>query len=427
MSSPKIVLSADIGTSSLKAGFVDIGAAASGRPRLLAFVREPYPPEISPELVEGRHVKLPCTEWESAFRRALAALFGKLPDAHIEAICISGNGPTLVPVQKNGSAALPLYWFGKTETPAGMKSFFLPHVLWFMHKYPAQYEQTAAFYSCQEWLATRLGAAPVTVLPTPAYTPYYWDEPQCAAAGGGIAGGKLLPFAPLASIIGKTSPEAERRFGLKQGIPIVAGGPDFVMALLGTATVKPGLVCDRAGSSEGINVCLAGSGGDGVAGKNPQLRLLPHPIDGLWNVSVVLPESGSIFERWRDDNGFADKKYDELLAELIPDGARHFSSSFSNADVHPVLLQIAGQVKGAVDSLRAAGIPVSEMRLSGGQAKSPRWNKLKAAISNTVLLAPEILDGELTGNAAAAMLALGEAATLSEACINLVVINERYY
>jgi xylulokinase len=418
MSQTKIVLSADIGTSSLKAGFIDIGAASTGRPRLLAFIREPYPAEISPELVEGRHLKLPCAEWENAFRRAIVALFKKLPRAHIEAICISGNGPTLVPVQKNGTAALPLYWFGKTETQEGMKSFFLPHVLWFMRKYPEQYEQTATFYSCQEWLAFRLGAEPLTVLPTPVYKPYYWDAAQCAAAGIDI--NKFPPFTALASSIGRVSREAERLFGLKPGIPIVAGGPDFIMALLGTATVSPGMVCDRAGSSEGINVCLASSGGGEVAGKKPQLRLLPHPIDGLWNVSVVLPESGSIFERWRDDNGFTNKNYDELLSELIPNGGNH------HLKVHPVLLQIAGQVKEAVETLRGSGFPIEEMRLSGGQAKSPRWNKLKAEISRTTLYAPEILDGELAGNAAAAMLALGEAANLTAACDNLVVIKERY-
>lgn len=417
MSRRKIVLCADIGTSSLKAGFVDIGAASTARRRLLAFVREPYPAEISPALVEGRHVKLPCGEWERAFQRALATLFRQRPGARIETICVSGNGPTLVPIQKDGLSELPLYWFGATE-PAegrGLQSFFLPHVRWFMRKYPQQYERTAAFCSCQEWLAGRLGAAPHTTLPTPAHRPYYWDAAQCRAAG--VDEAKFLPFAPLGSVVGRSTAEAEELFGLRKGIPIVAGGPDFIMALLGTATVKPGLVCDRAGSSEGINVCVAGERGRG--GLPTQLRAMPHPIEGLWNVSVVLPESGSVFERWRQDKGHAGTGYEELLSKLIPPSA--------NLDeIHPVLSGIAGQVKGAVETLRGAGFPVKEMRLSGGQAKSPRWNALKARVSRCRLLVPEILDGELAGGAAAAMFALGHASTLAEACRALVVIKERY-
>jgi xylulokinase len=443
MSCQKIVLAADIGTSSLKAAFIDVADGAgsgAGRSRLLEFVREPYPAAISPAPVKGRHLKLPAFEWENAFSRALAALFHGLPDAKIEAVCISGNGPTMVPVQKkthfpafqaqnDAEALLPLYWFGKTEKIEGASSFFLPHIAWFMHKYPEKYENTATFYSCQEWLAMRLGAETVTVLPSPAYLPYYWDAAQCGLAN--INAGKLPPFVKLGEIIGRSSAEAEERFGLKKGIPIVAGGPDFIMALLGTATVEDGLVCDRAGSSEGINVTVSEAE---LEKKRAQwknipeekraafqkfnvpdaLRVLPHAIDGLWNVSVVLGESGSIFERWREENGYLDKNYDELLEMLIPD---------SHGEIHAVLLTIAEQVKNALAALEIAGFPVKEMRLSGGQARSARWNKLKAGVCGRALLVPEILDGELSGNAAAAMLALGEASTLAEACKSIVRID----
>jgi xylulokinase len=442
MSCQKIVLAADIGTSSLKAAFIDTGDGAAGTSRLLAFVREPYPAGIAPALIEGRHVKLAAAEWEAALVRALIALFRERPGAKIEAVCISGNGPTMVPVQKKGRSSgflpqkdaetlLPLYWFGKTTKIEGTSSFFLPHIAWFMEKYPEKYENTAFFYSCQEWLSMRLGAEAVTVLPSTAYRPYYWDAGQCARAK--LDPEKFLPFAALGSISGRVSADAEDRFGLKKGIPIIAGGPDFIMALLGTASVESGLVCDRAGSSEGINVALSAGElekkreewkkiPEEKRGAPPfqipgALRVLPHAIEGLWNIGVVLPESGSIFERWRDENGYRDKNYDELLELLIPD---------SRAKVHSVLVTIAEQVKNALGALNNAGFPVTEMRLSGGQAKSHRWNKLKAEITGCALLAPEILDGELAGDAAAAMVALGDAANLSEACKNIVRIKTRF-
>jgi xylulokinase len=177
-------------------------------------------------------------------------------------------------------------------------------------------------------------------------------------------------------------------------------------------------VCDRAGSSEGVNVCAAP---ENVPKKRDGLRVLPHPIAGLWNVSVVLPESGSIFERWREEHGRTEQTYDELLAELIP--AESGGTAALSGTVHPVIMEIVGLVNGALARLQEAGFPVREMRLSGGQARSPRWNALKARLTHCRLLVPEIIDGELAGAAACAALALGEVATLREACENLVVFH----
>jgi xylulokinase len=386
----KIVLVADIGTSSLKAGLIDI--AEKSESRLLASFREPYALAGS----EG---------WELAFSRAVTGLLRTFADFDIEAICVSGNGPTLVPMLKNDAALPPIYWFKKTNQTE-VQSFFLPHILCFRDQHPEQYEQVVKFCSCQEWLSFKLGAELATILPTPSFTGFYWNAEQCNKTDIDI--NKFPPFAALGSIIGYTSEKAAA-FGLKKNIPIVGGGPDFVMALLGTATVEAGLVCDRAGSSEGINVCVE------KPEKVESLRLMPHPIDGLFNVSSVLPESGSIFEKWRKENHFEDADYDELLKTLLP----------ADSSVHPVLQKIADNVKNALYVLENAGFPVKEMRLSGGQAKSPLWVAAKAKILGCKLLVPEIIDGELAGDAAAASLALGEASTIKESCKNIVVIKNQ--
>ncbi|MDR2865388.1 MAG: sugar kinase [Spirochaetaceae bacterium] len=437
----KIILAVDIGTSSLKAGFIDVSlynknheTFSKDSSRLLAFIREPYLEGILPDIAAGRFEKLPATEWENTLKRALFFLFRLCPDVNIEAICISGNGPTLIPVQKNEETLLPLYWFGKTTRPPGLSSFFLPHVIHFMETEPKQYEKTEYFCSSAEWLSFRLGAQCLTVLPTWEYQSYYWDKTQCSQAGVDID--KFPPFVTLGSLIGAVSAEAECLFGLKKGIPIVAGGPDFIMALLGTASVESGLVCDRAGSSEGINMCVTQEERDRVLALpsgDPAypIRILPHVIAGLWNLGLLIPESGSLFDRWRYENAQDNKSYDELLAELKHDeynGKNHALPGLSHSPrtIHPILLKIAGQVKKTLLVLKEAGLPVKEMRLSGGQAKNASWNKHKAKLIGSDLLVPDILDGELTGDAAAALLALGESSNLREACTMLVQIKTRF-
>jgi sugar (pentulose or hexulose) kinase len=113
---------------------------------------------------------------------------------------------------------------------------------------------------------------------------------------------------------------------------------------------------------------------------------------GFFNAGVLIGESGSLFEKYRRDSGQADKPHEVLMAELAADKS------------HPawsVLDAMAFRVKAALEKLRGAGLagdPV-EMVVSGGQAKSPLWNAIKAEKTGAVILVPEIPDGELTGDA----------------------------
>ena len=407
------ILSADIGTTSLKAALIDAGA--SGGKRLLAFSRETYH-------AGGGAVGAPEL-WEAAFYRAVKVLRELAPAASIEAVCLSGNGPTLVPLEGDaltGRALPPLHWFSpRLAAPEGAPSgsgnagsFFLPYAAYFRKNEPLNYAGTGLFLSCQEWLSARLGAEPVTVLPTPCYQPYYYDDDQLAAFSLDVH--KFPPFVPLGALIGHVSGEAARRSGLGAGLPIVGGGPDFIMALLGSGAVEPGLVCDRAGSSEGINVCVKEPPPAVIASAH-SLRVLPHAVEGLWNVSVVLPESGSIFDRYRLESGMRDVPYEEMLKSM----------SGEDGPLHPVLQKIADGTMRALKTLRLAGYPVHEMRHSGGQAKSALWNRLKADVCGCTLLVPEIVDTELAGNAAAAMFALGEVPSIAAGCRKIVVIRER--
>ena len=271
MADPPVVLCADIGTSSLKAALIDLEG------RKLAFAREVY---LADRFAQGQ---IRASDWEAALSLAVGSLLTAAGGAKPRAVCISGNGPTLVPVTFEGEALLPLHWYdgkvipidpaetGHDEIRAALpkaKSFFLPHAGWFLQHCPQEYKKTQYLFSAQEWLSFKLGADPVTTLPAAGYIPYYWEADQCAALG--LDWEKFPPFVNLGSIIGKVSPDAAARYGLPAGIPVVAGGPDFIIALLGVGAIEPGMVCDRAGTSEGINVCSP------VPIQTKEVGVLPH-------------------------------------------------------------------------------------------------------------------------------------------------------
>jgi len=448
-----MILTADIGTSSLKAAFIDFNG------HLRAFSRAAYPREP--------HSVIP---WEQAFIRLLENLSAQAPGALIEGICISGNGPTLAPVDRDGNTLPPLYWYdGRTVSPPGIvtlegkeapkpSSLFLPHAAWLKANAPELYSKIRFFVSSHEWLASRLGAETLTVLPSPSYEPYYWDEEQCRLFG--VDKEKFPPFVGMGEIIGQVSPEAASFFGassgncLKSGIPIVAGAPDFISALIGTGTLRPGDVCDRAGSSEGVNICTAGRPSLApVKGKGAEIRVLPHVREGFWNLSAVIPSSGSFFDWYRSITGQDGRAYEDLLAELIPDAPdpeifRRLEffprdgdlSSLIDSGTHSpfpiphsplafgrsVLCAIGFSVRSALVSLETQGFPVKEMRVSGGQGKNRRWNQLKADITGVSLLAGEISDGELAGDAVLAATACGAAADLETAAGAMIRFRETY-
>ncbi|MDR1506225.1 MAG: sugar kinase [Treponema sp.] len=423
-----VILCADIGTSALKAAFIDTNG------KLLAFCREPY--SRLPAVSSG-----PPACWLSAFFRALDNLVFQHPGIRPGAVVISGNGPTLVPVLHDGKSAAPLHWFSAPSCPpefTGGKSFFLPSVAAYKNGSPESFKKTKLFLSSQEWLSYTLGAEPVTVLPQEAYRRFYWDAGQCEKAG--LDPDMFPPFAAMGSRIGKISAvrlSEEAAQGTAKHIPIdapvIAGGPDFIMALLGSAVIEPGMICDRTGSSEGINLCVdeqdyrriqAGFAAETSAGdrESGEIRLLPHARQGFFNAGIVFPESGSLFEKYRRDSGQADKPYDVLMEEISRD-SRH--------EARAVLDAIAFRVKAALEKFRAAGLvpfplpaPV-QMTVSGGQAKYPLWNGIKAKVTGAVILVPEIPDGELAGDAALGALYL-RGGSLEETIRRMVRIQDRF-
>ncbi|MDR2069403.1 MAG: sugar kinase [Spirochaetaceae bacterium] len=439
----RLILCVDIGTSALKASLID----AEGHSR--GFVREAYPRErLARGAVSG-------SDWEKALVLARGELAAQAPGLKPDALCVSGNGPTLVPLTKGGEALTPLHWYkdragARRTLQEPLPSLFLPAAAGFLQENPGDYERTRRLFSAPEWLSFRCGAEPVTVLPSPLYEPYYWDEAQCRSFG--LDQGKFPPFVPLGSPIGRVSAEAAEHFGLPRGILIIAGGPDFIMALIGVGAIEPGLVCDRAGSSEGINFCAPAP--VHISG----FRTLPHIEAGFWNLGAILPSSGRFFDWYRELTGQADGGYDELLEELIgrspppesgaalsPGEGLFFpavpfpgtSSAAGLFTAFPSLLSRAGFGRAVLEALGflvrdtleifgSHGFPVTEMRLSGGQSKNARWNQLKADLTACTLLLPEIRDGELGGDACVAARALGEFSSLSQAVSAMIRFSGSY-
>jgi len=414
-----VVLTFDIGTSSVKAGLFDRETA---RPVWLH--REPLPSE-----------EHELAAWESErWIRALQASIDQLPPAQeIAAVVLSGNGPTIVPVGRDGSSIdQAMLWLDRREHRlSGQPSFFLPKIAWVKGNEPAVYDRTWQFMTCPEYIGFLMTSVSHSTTGSDEFAPYVWDDAGIEAYG--VDAVKLPPLLKPGELIGTIDRRGAELFRLSAGIPV-----------LGTATVKVGRTCDRAGTSEGINHCSS------EPCDSQTVRCLPHIVPGLYNVAGVLSSTGRIFEWFRRISRQRSIGYERMLREIVATGFDHepyffpsvhegaaweFSkgmfvglrSDHATAEMgRGVVYSIGYAVRQSIESLKAAGCAVEELIACGGQAKNSIWNQMKSDITGLPVCRPEVVDAELLGCACCALVALGEFGTPWEASAQVVRMTDRY-
>ncbi|MCG8454243.1 MAG: FGGY-family carbohydrate kinase [Spirochaetales bacterium] len=402
-----MILAADLGTSSLKAGLL------SSDGHLVARVRVPYAHGSG-----GEQKEFDARDWEQAFLAALSAL----PSYPVKAVAISGNGPSMTACREDGEPLAPVsLWLQKSASSSPeITSYYLPKVVSIAEHHPHAFDQARWFLSCPEWLQYRLTGEAVMVTPHKSFLPYVWDDDQLLKSQ--LPPHKFPRIVTMGESCGLVTEKASARTGLKAGIPVVAVGSDFMAALLGSGAYAPGAVCDRAGTSEGINYCAH------APTNNPRFRELPHLVEGLWNVSVVLSSTGRVFEWYRRLTGQERRPYEATLAEVDAVGVNahtplffpgrrgdvlwefggggfaYLEPSHGRAEMGRAVMEaIAFAVRRGIEELETSHLLVDEMWVTGGQARGDVWNQMKADITGKTLIIPEIEDAELAGAAACAL------------------------
>ena len=394
---------------------------------------------------------------------------------NIKTIIISGNGPTLLPVDKTDKILHPaITWMDHRCTQEAREKiskakikvdpgFFLSKALWIKINKPLIYEKTKYFLPCPEYMNFFLTGIAGTILPAIGFEKYYWSDKAISCLG--LDKEKFPDFITTGDKIGRITKKASEILELSAAAIVIAGGPDFIMSLLGTGTVIPGRTCDRAGTSEGINYCSKSSLSD-----SPFI-CLPHISKGLYNISATLSTSGKALEwfcRNHNYNNF-EKMYQDA-SEVKPgaDGLLFLPSlagerSLSNFAIstsgitrsnspsssiwnskskgsfiglginhsrremaRAVLESLAYAVKYIIYSMEEYNLNIQELRIAGNQSSYALLNKIKSDITEKNILVPEISDAELTGNACIALTSLGEFKDFTSAACSIVKIKKIY-
>ena len=250
-------------------------------------------------------------------------------------------------------------------------------------------------------------------------------------------------------VTGTLSKEAAAATGLPEGIPVVAGGGDQAAGGVGCGIVRTGVLSSTVGTS-GVVFAFA----DRVS-LDPEGRVhtFCHSVPGKWHMmGLVLSAGGSL--RWYRDALCAEEKaraaetgrdpyeYITDAAATVPPGAegllflpyltgertphkdpyargafvglslRHGKPHLARA----VLEGVAYAMRDSLDIIRGMGVPVQQVRASGGGAKSAFWRQVQADVNGAPLATINVDEGPAYGAAILATVATGLYASVEEAC-----------
>ncbi|MGZ3584137.1 MAG: xylulokinase [Ktedonobacterales bacterium] len=259
------------------------------------------------------------------------------------------------------------------------------------------------------------------------------------------------PVCGSTEICGTLTADAAADLGLPTGIPIAGGGADNACGAAGTGVVEPGTVLLSIGTS---GVVLAPSQEPRIdqSAPVPRIHTFFHAAPHLWYLMGVTQAAG-LSLRWARDMLATDGvDYDTLTADAgtIPPGAQgllflpylqgertpHLDPQARGAWIgltaahtrghliRAVLEGVAFSLKDCFDLLSAQGLPLNQLRITGGGARSPLWRQIFADILERPIATLAADEGPAFGAALIAGTAVGLYPSLAQACAETVRLGD---
>ncbi len=259
----------------------------------------------------------------------------------------------------------------------------------------------------------------------------------------------LPPTFEGTDVTGFVSRAAAEATGLAVGTPVMGGGGDQGAAAVGTGAVEEGIVSLSLGTS---GVVFAATD---TPATEPQGRLhaFCHAVPGKWHLmGVMLSAAGSL--RWHRDTFSPGVGFSEFVApaEEIPAGSegllflpyltgertphpdplarggfigltvRHTLPHLTRA----VLEGVSFGLRDGFELMKAAGLAdISQVRVTGGGARSPLWLQILADVLNVELVTVSSAEGAAYGAALLAATGAGAFSDVPSACKTAIQVTGR--
>jgi xylulokinase len=244
-----------------------------------------------------------------------------------------------------------------------------------------------------------------------------WSKELCSLAG--LPETVMPPLVAPTDVVGAVTKTAAAETGLREGIPVVAGCSDSAVEAYAAGAIRPGQMIVKLATAGNVNVMT------GSAHPHPRTLTYSHVIPGLW-YTVVATNTAASAERWFRD-GFCQGEVEQAarqgrsVYELLHEQARDVAPGAEGLFFHPYLLgerapywdpNLRGSFVGATmrhgkghfvrallegvafslcDCFRTITemkLPVEEIRLVGGGAKSDLWTQIVSDVFGRPMVRP---------------------------------------
>lgn len=252
---------------------------------------------------------------------------------------------------------------------------------------------------------------------------------------------------------GSVTDSAAAETGLVAGTPVVGGAGDCAAGAVGTGVVRTGLVWASTGTS-GV---IFASCDEPATDADLRTHTFCHAVPGKWHImGVMLSAGGSL--RWYRDALAADEKtvagltgqdpYELICAaaaeapagceglvfvpyltgERCPHPDPNARGAFLNLHLRhdkrhlarAVLEGVAFGLRDSVEIMKSSGVPLDQVRASGGGARSAVWRQIQADVFGLPLSVINVDEGPAFGVALLAGVGTGLWSSVEQACDALI-------
>jgi xylulokinase len=241
-------------------------------------------------------------------------------------------------------------------------------------------------------------------------------------------------------VVGQITQAAATATGLKAGTPVVAGAGDQAAGATGMGIVRPGDVSATIGTS---GVVFAASDAP-VTDPRGRLHTFCHAIPERWHVMGVTQAAGLSLRWFRENFGTTGETYDQLSAEAAkvdpgsggvlwapylmgertpyPDPNARAALLGLAADhtrghiIRAIMEGVAFSLKDTLSIFRELRIPVRDIRVGGGGARSPLWRQIQADVYGQAVDTVRAEEGAAYGAALLAGVGAGVWKSVDAAC-----------
>lgn len=334
-----------------------------------------------------------------------------------------------------------------------LTGFTAPKILWVRQHEPRVYEKTKHILLPKDYIRYRMtgeyatevsDASGMLLLDVVNRT---WSDKLLGLLGIDKA---LLPkLHESPEITGVLNAQGARALGLREGTVVVGGGGDQAAGAVGNGIVTSGIVSATLGTS-GVVFAHADQPTRDPRGR---VHTMCHAVPGKWCVFGCMLSAGGSFQWFRNNLGqtevaLAKKKridpYELLIAaaQRAPVGSEGLfflpyltgercphpdpnarggwigltARTTRDMLIRSLLEGVTFGMRDALQIMRGMNIPISQVRASGGGARSDFWRHLQADIYNSPIVLTNAEEGPAYGVALLGGVGTGAFSSVEDAC-----------